>query len=388
MLQNPIIPGFAPDPSIVRIDHFLVTSSFHLFPGLPIDSSKDLVSWKQIGLSVTAREPTHLRPTFSIGNAINWTFQLSLADARIDPDLFCDDDGRAYIPGSSWKTDPGTIDCYEIDLQAGRKVSPQQVMWEGHTRAIPEGPHIYKYSKWYYLLASKDGPMRITRSFLVCLAARKDQAGRCIMGRETFLTLVQWQVDSWPVIEQPLLLDLVWIRDPDLGCYEVLEDGRIIKIRPSSWDIHDCIGPISFDPLFTAAKGVVAGLEYYKDEHRYARIAFDYTTSTIFVETQKASEVPATNARTGKLTTEITPGMEIHFCIKHSEASLEFGYYLGEIFHNGWNLIATMDTLELTDRAFTGPCIGIFSTARNADAVWCGTFSLWIAGISAIAIPK
>jgi beta-xylosidase len=48
---NPIIPGFAPDPSIVSVSgwYFLVTSSFHLFPGLPIYASDDLVSWKHIG---------------------------------------------------------------------------------------------------------------------------------------------------------------------------------------------------------------------------------------------------------------------------------------------------------------------------------------------------
>jgi beta-xylosidase len=56
VLQNLIIPGFAPDPSIVRIgeEYFLVTSSFHLFPGLPIYSSKDLVTWKYFGLSGSA----------------------------------------------------------------------------------------------------------------------------------------------------------------------------------------------------------------------------------------------------------------------------------------------------------------------------------------------
>lgn len=50
---NPIIPGFAPDPSVVLIDDtfFLVNSTFHVFPGLPIFASKDLVNWKQIGRS-------------------------------------------------------------------------------------------------------------------------------------------------------------------------------------------------------------------------------------------------------------------------------------------------------------------------------------------------
>ena len=50
---NPIIPGFAPDPSVVLVDgwFYLVNSSFHTFPGLPIYASQDLVSWKQIGKS-------------------------------------------------------------------------------------------------------------------------------------------------------------------------------------------------------------------------------------------------------------------------------------------------------------------------------------------------
>lgn len=50
--DNPIIPGFAPDPSICLIGdtYFLVNSSFHLFPGLPIYASPDLVSWTHIGM--------------------------------------------------------------------------------------------------------------------------------------------------------------------------------------------------------------------------------------------------------------------------------------------------------------------------------------------------
>ena len=49
---NPIIPGFAPDPSVVFVDqiYFLVNSTFHMFPGLPIYASKDLVKWEHIGM--------------------------------------------------------------------------------------------------------------------------------------------------------------------------------------------------------------------------------------------------------------------------------------------------------------------------------------------------
>ncbi|KAL2802553.1 hypothetical protein BJX63DRAFT_437773 [Aspergillus granulosus] len=177
-------------------------------------------------------------------------------------------------------------------------------------------------------------------------------------------------------------LDLVWIRDPDLDCYELIENGRVNQIIPFTRDIHDRVGPISFvgkrqrtlkgqetvvlrtapHPLF-AAKGVIAGLAYYKDEHRYARVVFDYTMSTIFVETKKAGEAAIIRVRTEGLTQEAN----IHFCIKHTETSLEFGYSARDLFRNGWNFIGTMDTLDLTDRDFTGPCIGVFSTARGAE---------------------
>lgn len=49
--QNPVISGFHPDPSIVRVgdDFYLVTRSFEYFPGVPLFHSRDLVHWRQIG---------------------------------------------------------------------------------------------------------------------------------------------------------------------------------------------------------------------------------------------------------------------------------------------------------------------------------------------------
>ena len=41
---NPVIPGFNPDPSICRVgnDYYIVNSTFHYFPGVPIYHSTDL----------------------------------------------------------------------------------------------------------------------------------------------------------------------------------------------------------------------------------------------------------------------------------------------------------------------------------------------------------
>lgn len=49
--QNPVLPGFNPDPSICRVDgdYYLVTSTFEYFPGIPIYHSRDLVNWTHIG---------------------------------------------------------------------------------------------------------------------------------------------------------------------------------------------------------------------------------------------------------------------------------------------------------------------------------------------------
>jgi hypothetical protein len=49
--MNPIIPGFAPDPTIIRVEDtfYAVNSSFHIFPCLPVFASKNLVDWEHIG---------------------------------------------------------------------------------------------------------------------------------------------------------------------------------------------------------------------------------------------------------------------------------------------------------------------------------------------------
>ena len=53
--NNPINPGFLPDPSICRVggDYYMVNSTFEYFPGVPVFHSKDLVNWIQIGNVLT-----------------------------------------------------------------------------------------------------------------------------------------------------------------------------------------------------------------------------------------------------------------------------------------------------------------------------------------------
>ncbi|OQV01301.1 hypothetical protein CLAIMM_06682 [Cladophialophora immunda] len=213
---NPIIPGFAPDPSVVLIDgtFFLVNSTFHVFPGLPIYASEDLISWRQIGnainrqsqLSLT-RSRTNLIPLKELGEVLlttgglyaptirhregtvyilctnvihdendpeedekqnfivtttdiwsnKWSDPIYFEFAGIDPSLFFDDDGRSYIQGSAAPGPMTKINQFEVDLQTGKKLSEEKKIWDGNGDIYPEGPHLYKKDGWYYLMISEGG---------------------------------------------------------------------------------------------------------------------------------------------------------------------------------------------------------------------------------------
>ena len=47
MIRNPILRGFNPDPSIVRVgeDYYIATSPFEGCPGVQIHHSRDLANW-------------------------------------------------------------------------------------------------------------------------------------------------------------------------------------------------------------------------------------------------------------------------------------------------------------------------------------------------------
>jgi len=61
--RNPMISGFNPDPSIIRVDndYFLATSTFEYYPGVPIYHSTDLVQWSLIGHCLTRPSQLNLR---------------------------------------------------------------------------------------------------------------------------------------------------------------------------------------------------------------------------------------------------------------------------------------------------------------------------------------
>lgn len=198
--QNPILPGFYPDPSICRVGDtfYLVNSTFAYYPGVPIHESKDLVHWRQIGNildrpdnlplydvhhsggiyapTIRYHEGTYYMITTNIGNRGNfivtatnpagpWSEPHWLEGADgIDPSLFFDEDGRCYYCGTKGAPDgtyygDNVIYIREVDLNTFSFIGEEYHAWRGALKGCewPEGPHIYKKDGWYYIMIAEGG---------------------------------------------------------------------------------------------------------------------------------------------------------------------------------------------------------------------------------------
>ena len=186
-LHNPIIPGFHPDPSIVRVndDYYIVNSSFQYFPGVPIYHSKDLINWELIGNILDRESQIPLKgasswlgiyaPTIryhegifymittNVENTGNfmvtskdpkgpWSEPIWLKQKGIDPSLYFED-GKVYMVSNP----DGVITLCEINPETGEQLTESKPLWRGCGGRYPEGPHIYKKDGFFYLLISEGG---------------------------------------------------------------------------------------------------------------------------------------------------------------------------------------------------------------------------------------
>ena len=198
--RNPVLPGFFPDPSVVRAgeDYYLVNSTFQYFPAIIISHSKDLVHWEQIGHVFAKSEELDLTgfydgcgiwaPDISYHDgefyvfyclvqlkkdrSVNvrgnymvksknilgpWSKPAQLTTDGNDPSHFVDDDGAHYmlyaagIPkGSATKIVKLNKDCTKV------VDGPFWVDYGGEKRA-PEGPHLFKKDGYYYHTMAASG---------------------------------------------------------------------------------------------------------------------------------------------------------------------------------------------------------------------------------------
>src|SRR5699024_12518981 len=57
--SNPVLDADWPDPDVIRVgdDYWMIASSFHRAPGLPVLRSQDLVTWEHITNALPALLP-------------------------------------------------------------------------------------------------------------------------------------------------------------------------------------------------------------------------------------------------------------------------------------------------------------------------------------------
>jgi len=162
---NPLIAGFYPDPSVVKVgaDYYLATSTFEYLPGIPVFHSTDLVTWTQLGHVV--QRPGQLASAHvpTLGGA--WA--LIAGVHGIDTDLAWDEDGLAYITYSGLDVtsgeDPGEhkgILQFTVDLATGTPLSSPVSVWSGTGLKFPEAPHLYQHGEYWYLLIAEGGTER------------------------------------------------------------------------------------------------------------------------------------------------------------------------------------------------------------------------------------
>lgn len=198
---NPVIPGFHPDPSICRVgEHFyLVVSSFEYFPGIPIFSSTDLVSWTPLGhvldrtsqLDLT-RAPASggvYAPTIRYHDGLffvtatnvsdrghfivhaadprgPWSDPVWVAQNGIDPSLFFEN-GFAFFSSNVEPQPAGPhvetpdfargIQQSLVDPLTGELLTEPRFIWEGTGGRYPEAPHLYRRGDFYYLVLAEGG---------------------------------------------------------------------------------------------------------------------------------------------------------------------------------------------------------------------------------------
>ncbi len=200
-MRNPLIPGFHPDPSVVRVSdtYYLANSTFEYLPGIPIFSGPDLehlellthvaVRDGQLGAqnAVTgggAWAPTirHHDDRFWLvipdmlggrGNVLftaddpagPWSDGIVMDVLGIDPDIAWDDGGTCYVTMSGFVLADGRLEHrgiaqVRLDATTGKPLEEPRSLWSGTGGMFPEAPHLYHIGDWWYLLIAEGGTER------------------------------------------------------------------------------------------------------------------------------------------------------------------------------------------------------------------------------------
>lgn len=211
--RNPVIRGFAPDPSLIRVGewYYVATSSFEWFPTIPVHRSRDLAHWEFAGhvrgavpgdslagvpdsggiwapslswdgerfwviyaivRSVGTRHfdlDTYVSTATRVDGA--WTAPRRVASHGFDPALF-HHEGRLWLLNMQSDHRPGGkrfagIVLTELDRSTLRPLGDTHLLLQ-HDKLI-EGPKLLVRDGWYYLVLAEGGTgfehgVRVARS--------------------------------------------------------------------------------------------------------------------------------------------------------------------------------------------------------------------------------
>jgi xylan 1,4-beta-xylosidase len=213
MIQNPILKGFNPDPSILRVgeDYYITTSTFEWYPGVQIHHSRDLKNWRLLTRPLRRASQLDMRgdpdscgvwaPCLSYADGLywliytdvkrygrttvsgasgaslrdlhnylvtapaidgDWSDPVTLNSSGFDPSLFHDENGCKYLVNMLWDWRPGNnrfagIVLQEYSPEARALVGERKLIFQGTALGLTEAPHLYKRDGWYYLLTAEGG---------------------------------------------------------------------------------------------------------------------------------------------------------------------------------------------------------------------------------------
>lgn len=205
-IQNPVLRGFHPDPSLLRVkdDYYIAVSTFEWCPGVRIYHSKDLAHWEYFCSPVdeikadlrgaassdgiwapclsydgsyfyliyTVSHGAREFPVMDMSNYLirakslkgPWSPPVYLNSSGFDPSLFHDEDGKKYLLNMEWdyREDNGKkafagILLQEYDVQLQCLVGEPRKIFCGTGIGRTEGPHLYKHQGFYYLICAEGG---------------------------------------------------------------------------------------------------------------------------------------------------------------------------------------------------------------------------------------
>jgi len=302
-IQNPVLTGFNPDPSIVRVDddYYIATSTFEWFPGVQISHSRDLRNWRIVARPLERYSQLDMRGNPNSGgiwapcltyddgmfyliytDSRNWTG--SFKDVRnflvtapsiegpwsepiymnssgFDPSLFHDDDGRKWFVNMVWdhraeKASFGGILLQEYDHEAKKLVGPVKNIFRGTAQGLVEGPHLYKVDGYYYLFVAEGGTFA------------------------THLESVARASDIWgPYEEMPNNPLITSARNPKLKLQSA-GHGSLVQNKDGSWLFaHLCRRPLANGRSILGRETAIQNIEWFEGWPRLAAGGHEPQTS-------------------------------------------------------------------------------------------------------------